>query len=317
MSKTLPLISFVIPAYNEEDNVVQCHAALAQLAEDLKQKYDVEFVFTDNRSTDKTFALLQKLAKDDKRVRAFRFARNFGYQRSILTGYRLARGDAAIQFDADLQDPPAVAKQFIAAWEKGAQVVYGIRESRKEGAVITCLRKIFYRLIDKLSEHPLPHDAGDFRLVDRAILEQLRGLDDAQPYLRGSIATMGFTQVGIPYSRNARERGVTKFSWKALFGIAFDGILNHSIVPLRFASFTGMMMAFATFVAILGYAAAKLFFNVAWPAGFATTTVLILFSLSLNALFLGIIGEYIGRIYRQVKKEPTSVIAQRVDAFDA
>lgn len=307
------LISFVVPVLNEEPNIAPMHAALSEVMNGLASKYDFEIVFTDNHSSDATFAAIRAIGAQDPRIRAYRFSRNFGYQKSILTGYRKARGAAAIQLDCDLQDPPALIPAFLEEWEKGAAVVYGVRKSRKESGGITLVRQIFYRLIDVLSEEKLPHDAGDFRLLDRKILDQLQELEDQQPYLRGTIASLGYHQVGIEYDRAARQRGKTKFSVSALFGLAVDGILNHSIMPLRFASYVGITVSLLTILSIFGYGIGRFVFGADWPRGFATTTVLLLGSISLNALFLGIIGEYLGRIYQQVKPRPISIIEEKLE----
>lgn len=310
------LLSIIVPVFNEELNVQPFHDAVCPVLNSLADRYDIEFLFTDNHSTDATFAALQKLAVVDGRVRVLRFSRNFGYQRSILTGYLNCRGDAAVQLDVDLQDPPSLVPEFIRQWEAGHQVVYGVRRSRKEAMTTELLRKVFYRLIHLLSEEPLPIDAGDFRLIDRQVIEVLRATDDAQPYLRGAIATMGFNQIGIPYDRAARARGESKFPWRALVGLAIDGILNHSIVPLRLATYTGLIISVLTFLTMFVYAVSRFVFGQQWPPGFATLVVLILFSVSLNALFLGVIGEYVGRIYRQVKKRPITVIERSIPASE-
>lgn len=307
------LVSFVVPCYNEEENVGLLAGKLDDVMKPLSAKYDWELVLTDNRSTDGTWAAIAELSLKDKRVRAFRFSRNFGYQRSILTGYAKAKGDCAIQLDCDFQDPPELVPVFLEHWEKGAKVVYGVRRSRQEAWWINALRSLFYRLIDSLSEDELPHDAGDFRLVDRRAIDELLKIDDSSPYLRGSLATLGFTQVGVPYDRGARERGVSKFGFGDLVGLALDGILNHSVVPLRVATYTGLFIAVTTFLALVGYGVAKVFFHVPMPAGWATTTALILLSLSVNAIFFGVIGEYLGRMYRQLKRRPLVIIDEAVD----
>ena len=242
-----------------------------------------------------------------------RYSRNFGYQASIFTCYMLARGDAVVQLDCDLQDPPALIPAFVAEWERGAMVVYGVRRTRQEGAGITWVRRLFYRLIDLLAEDELPLDAGDFRLLDRKVIEVLRGVYDASPYLRGAIASLGFDQVGIPYDREARRHGETHFSVSEMMGLALDGILNHSVVPLRIATLVGLAAAAVALVLILGYSFAKAGLGKPWPAGFTTLTVLILASLSLNALMLGVIGEYLARIYRQVKGRPVAIIEELVN----
>jgi glycosyltransferase involved in cell wall biosynthesis len=313
MDSPKPLISIVVPVYNEELNVVPFYETVSGVMDHLAGSFRFEFVFTDNHSSDRTFELLNQLAGKDHRIRAYRFSKNFGFQRSIMTGYSAARGDAAIQLDCDLQDPPQLIETFLREWQKGADVVYGIRVKRKEGWSITTARSLFYRLIDKLSEDRIPVDAGDFRLVSRRIIEILRGMDDAQPYLRGSIASLGFHQVGIPYERNARERGESKFPISKLVSLAIDGILNHSVVPLRLSTYFGLIISFITLMGILGYSLVKILTHAQWPAGFATLAALILASISINAMLLGIIGEYLGRIYQQGRRRPLTIVQDAID----
>ena len=303
-----PLISIVVPVFNEEANVLPFYDAVCAETEKLQDSYRFEFVFTDNHSSDQTFPLLRELAARDSRVHAYRFSRNFGFQRSIMTGYTRARGDAAIQLDVDLQDPPELIGTFLAEWQRGADVVYGVRVKRQESWLLNLQRVVFYRLIDRLSEEKIPVDAGDFRLVSRRIIDLLKSFEDAQPYLRGTIATMGFKQVGIPYSRNARLRGESKFPFSKLVSLALDGILNHSVVPLRLSTYFGLTVSMITLISIIGYTSAKLVFRSQWPAGFATLAALSLASISINAMLLGIIGEYLGRMYQQLKKQPLTII---------
>lgn len=310
--KKKKLISIVIPVFNEEQNVQICYKRVAKVTDSLKE-YKFEFIFTDNHSDDSTFAELKKIAKKDERVRVFRFSKNFGFQKSIWTAYSKAKGDAAIQLDVDLQDPPELITEFLDNWEKGYRVVYGIRRSRPENFVITKARKAFYRILSSLSEDKIPLDAGDFRLIDRQIIDALVKNRDKQPYLRGAIAAMGFNQLGIPYDRDARKIGNSKFKFSDLVKLSIDGILNHSTIPLRIASFVGLTVAALTTLGVIGVAIARLAFGAEWPAGFASTTVLILVSLSLNAMFLGIIGEYLGRIYKQVKTEHITIIEESIN----
>lgn len=310
MISARPLISLVVPVFNEEENVLPFYEATSLVMDSLSESYDFEIVFSDNHSTDNTPALLRQLAARDTRVRAYRLSRNFGYQRSIMTAYLKTRGDIAMQLDCDLQDPPSLLPLFLDEWRKGADVVYGVRIKRAEAWHITFVRKVFYRLIDFLSEEHMPHDAGDFRLITRRIIEELRTIDDAQPYIRGTIATLGFKQVGIPYTRDPRVRGESKFSVYAMTSLAFDGIMNHSVVPLRVATYVGLAASMLTVLAMVAYAVAKFFFGASWPAGFTTLTVLVLGTASLNAMLLGIIGEYLGRIYQQVRKKPLSIIEE-------
>lgn len=307
------MITIVCPVFNEEGNIQPFHERVQSAIAPLRATYDFEILFTDNHSTDRTFAVLRELAAKDSAVRVLRFSRNFGYQKSIHTGYCNARGDAAVQLDVDLQDPPEMVAQFLEKWEAGYKVVYGVRKTRQEGPVIHALRKAFYRLIDLLSDERLPVDAGDFRLVDRLVIEQLRLIHDEQLYLRGLITLMGFEQLGIPYDRAARTVGTSKFMVRDLFRLAADALLNHSTFPLRLASYVGLLVSFVTMIGMAIYAIARLFFHADWPAGFATTTVLQLLGISLNALFLGIIGEYLRRIYVQAKQRPLTIIEQRLN----
>jgi dolichol-phosphate mannosyltransferase len=307
-----PLVSLVIPVFNEEQNVMAFYADARRVIDPLAGQYEFEFIFTDNHSTDKTPDLLRELARTDQRIRAYRFSRNFGYQRSILTAYLKCRGDAAIQLDCDLQDPTDLIVQFLKYWRDGYDVVYGTRVTRLESWKWSLARKVFYRLVDFLSEDPIPNDAGDFRLVSRRVIEELRRIDDTRPYLRGTIATLGFNQIGIDYDRGARLRGSTKFSLYENVMLALDGIVNQSVVPLRVATYVGISVSFLTLIAILGYLIAYFTVGFRAPAGFTTITVLILGSLSINAMLLGVLGEYLGRMYLQMKKKSLTIIEREL-----
>lgn len=302
------LISILVPVFNEEENVKPLYEAVKKELDRIADEYDYELIFTDNRSSDGTFTKLTQLAQRDGRVKVVRFSRNVGYQRSIFTGYCLAQGNAAIEIDCDLQDPPGLIHTFLAKWREGYEVVYGVRVARQESWLISEVRKIFYRVINFLSEDKLPINAGDFRLVDRKILNQLKQIYDANPYLRGTIAGMGFNQLGIPYERRERLRGRSKFNLGSMTALAIDGILNHSILPLRCATFTGLFVSAGLILYFLSLLVLTYFFHFDWPRGFATMSALILIAISLNAFFLGIMGEYLGRIYRQVKRNPIVII---------
>jgi len=306
-------ISIVIPVYNEEENIRTAYRRVAAVMEGLAGRYDYEIIFTDNHSTDRTFEIVRELSETDHRVRGVRFSRNFGYQRSILTGYLMSSGDAVVQVDCDMEDPPEMITQFVEKWEQGYLVVYGVRASRKESRGRALMRKVFYRLIDAMSEDDLPHDAGDFRLVDRRIVHELGKYYDCSPYIRGAVASMGFEQIGISYDRDRRQAGRSKFNFFANLRLAADGILNHSVVPLRVASFVGFLSFMATIVMALVYLLGKLYFGASWPPGFTTLTLLLLASISLNAMFLGVLGEYIGKIFHQVKRRQMTIIERTIN----
>jgi len=300
-------VSVLVPAFNEEANVERAYETIVDVFKGLPD-YDYEIIFTDNHSTDRTFELLQAIAAKDPNVRVIRFARNFGYQRSLLVAYQSATGDCSVQIDCDLQDPPALIPKMLEMWREGHQVVYGVRRSLKEGRFVSSLRRLFYFVINALSEEELPLNAGEFRLVDERILAELRKVEDTSPYLRGLISSMGFSQVGFPYDREARIAGDSKFPFRAMLALAVDGILNHSLVPLRIASLVSLVVGTVTFVGLFVYLLGKLVFGQDWPAGFATTTMLLLMSIMLNAMFLGIIGEYLGRVFMQSKRHAIPII---------
>lgn len=313
MTPAITLVSVLVPAFNEEANVVRAYDAITAVFDGLAD-YDCEIIFTDNHSTDRTFAILQQLSERDHRVRVIRFARNYGYQRSLLIAYQHARGACSVQVDCDLQDPPGLIPDMLERWRQGHQVVYGVRRSLAEGRVIAAVRRGFYATINALSEDDLPLNAGEFRLVDGRLLAELRKVSDTSPYVRGLISSMGFSQIGFEYDRQARVAGDSKFPFAKMLGLALDGVLNHSLVPLRVASAIGLTVGVTTLLLIVGYLAGRLLFGQDWPAGFATTTMLLLLGITLNALFLGIIGEYLGRIFMQSKARPTPIIEAELNA---
>jgi len=307
MTTTGSKVSVLVPAYNEEANVERAYNTIVDVFKNLPD-CEYEIIFSDNHSTDRTFSLLQSIAAADPNVRVIRFARNYGYQRSLLVAYQFATGDCSIQIDCDLQDPPALIPKMLGMWREGHQVVYGVRRSLKEGRIISSFRRLFYYVINALSDDELPLNAGEFRLVDRRILAELRNVEDTSPYLRGLISSMGFSQVGFEYDREARIAGESKFPVRAMILLAVDGLLNHSLIPLRIASFVSLLVGTAAFLVIFIYLVGKLVFGQDWPAGFATTTMLLLMSITLNAMFLGIIGEYLGRIFMQSKRHAIPII---------
>lgn len=315
-----PLVSIVVPMMNEEGNVANLLERIGPVADAVRTEFgmEVEVVINDNCSTDRTMQELRDFASGHHparfTLRIFRFSRNIGFQKSILVGYRKARGDAVMQIDADLQDPPELILEFLRQWRAGYRVVYGIRRHREESVVMRGLRKLFYRLIDRLSSDGLPHDAGDFRLIDRAVVDVICLLQDHDPYLRGSIASLGFAQTGVPYDRKTRLRGRSKFNFASLLKLAIDGVTNHTTLPLRAASYLAFGV-FATAVVLVGYyLTGWLFLDRELPLGFMTQTLLQLGSVGSLALLFAIQGFYIQRIYNQVKQRPLAIIEESVTA---
>jgi dolichol-phosphate mannosyltransferase len=306
-ARAKPLISLSIPVLNEQDNLDALYARLAALADRLADRCDLEFVFSDNHSDDATWPKLADLARKDPRIRAIRFSKNFGFQRSILANYMHTRGDAIMQIDADLQDPPELLEVFFAHWQAGYHVVYGVRRKRQENAFINGFRKLGYWLIDRVSDHSIPRDAGDFRLVDRRVVQALLQMKTASPYLRGMIAGLGFNQIGLEYDREARTAGQSKFGVSRLIRLGLTAVFNHSTVPLRLASVAGLAMLVLSIIGAIYYAVLKLI-QPELPRGLASIHILVLFGIGLQSLLLGIVGEYLLRIYLILRAEPIAIV---------
>lgn len=307
------LVTISIPVYNEEGNVKALLTRLRALAEAHRTAYEFEFLFTDNASEDRTYELLMAEARADNRIRVLRFSRNFGFQRSILTNYLHARGDAVVQIDADLQDPPELIAQFLERWEKGYLVVYGVRRRREEARLVEWSRKIYYRVVDQLSDVAVPPDAGDFRLIDRRIVEHLRTVKDQNPYLRGIIAALGYPQTGVTYDRTQRVAGKSKFGFFKLAKLGLDGITSQSTRPLNYITVFGFGLCLVTLAMAALYLLLWLFNINAAPAGFTTLVLIQLFATGINAAMLGVLGEYIGRIFDNVRGHPFTIIERTVD----
>lgn len=311
-----PLISISIPVLNEEGNINQLYQRLCALADQMQSRCNLEFIFSDNHSDDKTWSLLSDLASKDERIKAIRFSKNVGFQRSILANYMHTNGDAVMQIDADLQDPPEMLGAFFEEWRKGNQVVYGIRNKRPENFLLHNFRKFGYWVIDKISEHPIPRDVGDFRLIDRKVVDSLLQIKAANPYLRGMIAGLGFNQTGIRYDRNARIAGESKFNVSRLIRLGLTAVFNHSTVPLRAASFLGLLILLASTLGALYYLVLKLLYP-QLPQGLASIHILVMFGIGLNSFLLGIIGEYLLRIYIVLRAEPIAIVERSLNMSDA
>lgn len=313
------LLSIVVPVFNEAGNIKPLFERLGSVARSINEEFglSVEVIVNDNHSSDATFETLLEAASDHDpsqfQLRVFRFSKNIGFQRSILVGYCKAQGDAVTQLDADLQDPPELILEFLRKWRDGYQVVYGVRRRRPEGFALSLARKAFYRLLDSISADHLPHDSGDFRLVDRQLVDVICALHDHDPYLRGLVASLGLKQIGVPYDRDARTSGESKFRFADLVKLSIDGITNHSALPLRLASYFAFFVVLAAMGLILYYFVGWLFWGQGIPVGFMTQIFLQLGGVAVLALFISIQGLYIGRIYNQIKEKPLAIIQDSID----
>jgi len=304
------LISIVTPCYNEEENVREVYEQVKQVFDDLKD-YTYEHVFIDNASKDKTVAILREIAKNDKLVKVIVNTRNFGQIRSPYYAMLQAKGDAVISIAADLQDPPCLIKEFIRKWEEGYKVVMGIKKQSEESRIIFGLRKLYYRVLRRLSE--LVEQYMGFGLYDRQVVEILRDLDDPYPYLRGLVADIGFESAKIEYVQPIRKKGNTKNNFYTLFDMAMLGVVSYSKVPLRLATMLGFVLAVISLLAAIFYFIYKIIFWESFSLGIAPLVVGLFFFASVQLLFIGIVGEYIGFIYTQVLKRPLVIEKERIN----
>jgi len=305
------MISIVVPCLNEEEVLHDTNRRLVSVLEQLPQKFEILYV--DDGSTDGTPELLRELQENDQRIRVVRFSRNFGHQMAITAGLEHASGDAVAIIDADLQDPPEVIADFVAKWMDGFEVVYGVRTEREgETAFKLWTAKLFYRLIGKLSETEIPLDTGDFRLMGRRVVDALLAMPERDRFVRGMVGWLGFTQAAVPYRRAARAAGVTKFSLFKMFRFATDGIVSFSILPLRLATWVGFAASGIALLGILITVIERLIGVEGLVKGWASILVAILFIGGVQLICMGIIGEYVGRIYGESKRRPLYIVRERM-----
>ena len=307
------LITVLIPVFNEQDNINKLYEKLTDVLKN--EQYQYEFIFTDNHSTDSTYIELVKLSDKDNRVKIIRFNRNYGFQKSILAGYRASSGDGVVQIDCDLQDPPELIVDFINLWEKGHDVIVGVRRKRQENILLNTLRKTYYFILSNLSDDSITRDAGDFRFIDRSVLSKVLTLNLHEPYLRGLTSAFAKNEASVMYNRNKRLEGKSKFPILKLLGLASNGIFTMSTFPLKMAGHISLFVSMLTILLSLYYLVMALIFGGDWPDGFATLVLLLLFSISLNAALLSIIGKYIGQVYLQQQNRPLVVIEKCIN-FD-
>ncbi len=307
------LVSVVVPCYNEEPVIRETHKRLVHTLEQLEPDR-FEIVYVNDGSRDSTLEILEELQSLDMRVRVLSFSRNFGHQIAVTAGLDHALGDAVVLIDADLQDPPAVILEMVERWRDGYHVVYGMRTDRPgETKFKLWTAKLFYRLLNKLSDVDIPLDVGDFRLMDRRVVDVMRAMPERDRYLRGMVSWVGFRQVAVMYRREARFAGESKYPLFKMLRFATDGIISFSNVPLRLAVWAGMFAIFLAFGGIIYALVLRLYFSEThWVRGWTSTFVAILFLGGTQLIFLGFIGEYIGRIYGEVKRRPLYVLQERL-----
>jgi dolichol-phosphate mannosyltransferase len=309
------LLSVVVPCFNEEAVLELTHRRLLEsLGADAS--FDLEIVYVNDGSRDRTEGMLFELADRDPRVRVVSFTRNFGHQPAVSAGLRYATGDAVAVIDADLQDPPEVILRLMERWREGYDVVNAVRESRKEGVAKRFAYALFYRTYRRLASIDVPLDSGDFALMDRRVVEVMNALPEKNRFVRGLRSWSGFRQTGVAYERQSRAAGETKYSFRKLVGLAFDGIVNFSTAPLSLIFGMGVATAVLALLAAAAYLAWRIVdlpilgYTPGQAPGFTTLILVILFFSGVQLISIGILGEYLGRIYQETKMRPTYVVKE-------
>ena len=302
-------ISILIPTYNEQDILKALYHRLDKLANDNKS-YSFEFLFINDGSRDKTLDIIKDLAQTDDRVSYVNFSRNFGKEVAMIAGFDHATGDATVIIDADLQDPPELIPQMIKYWEEGYDDIYAKRNSRKgETWFKKASSQWFYKILQKTTNIPIQIDTGDFRLLDRRCIEALKQIRESQRYTKGMFSWIGYKKKEITYDRDPRTAGVSKWNYVKLFNFAIDGITSFTTAPLRISSILGFIISFVAFVFIIVIVVKTILYGD--PAlGYPSMMAAILFLGGVQLLSLGVIGEYIGRIYNETKNRPLYLIEE-------
>ena len=305
------LLSVVIPCFNEEAAIGETHRRLVATL-DAVPEFTFELVYVDAGSRDATLNVLRDLQQADARVRVLALSRNFGHQMAITAGLQNAAGQVGVVIDADLQHPPEVIPEMLARWREGVDVAYGVRTERDgETWFKRWTASAFYRLLARLTDISIPLDTGDFRLMDRTVVDAFLALPERDRFVRGMVAWTGFRQEAVPYHRAARAAGKTKYSFNKMLRFATDGLVSFSLLPLRLATWLGLLAVGLALSGIV-YALVLRLFTAVWVSGWTSLLIAVLFLGGVQLLMLGILGEYVGRIYGEVKRRPLYLVKERL-----
>jgi polyisoprenyl-phosphate glycosyltransferase len=305
------LVSVVVPVYNEAEVIGEMYRRLTGAASSLPE-LDYELVVVDDGSRDSSYQDLLTLARTDPRLRVLKLSRNFGHQTAITAGVDVARGDAVVVIDADLQDPPEVIPQLVARWREGFDVVYGVRAARPGETMMKLVTaSMFYRMMHRVTNISIPVDAGDFRLMSRRAADQLRAMREKDRFVRGLVSWIGFRQTGVEYHREARFAGTTKYPFRKMLKFATDGLTSFSTLPLKLATWLGYLASAFAFIYLASVFVQKAMGKTV--EGWATIMVAMLFMGGVQLICLGIMGEYIGRIFTEAKQRPLYVIEEFIN----
>ncbi len=304
------LISVIVPLYNEEEIVKTTASRLVAVTEQWEEDYEI--IFINDGSSDRTLLHLNAIVSANLKLKVISFSRNFGHQMAFTAGLDYACGDAIIVIDGDLQDPPEVMNDFIAKWKEGYQVVYGRRAKRRgENLFKLATAAVFYRMLNKLVDIDIPKDVGDFRLMDRVVVDSLKQMPEKHRFIRGMVAWVGFKQSFVEYEREARIAGETKFPFKKMLKFALDGIFSFSTTPLKVSMVMGVLITSFSFLYMIYVVVMKLL-GYGFP-GYASLVVFILFLGGVQLISIGILGQYIGRTFEGVKDRPLYIVDQTIN----
>jgi polyisoprenyl-phosphate glycosyltransferase len=308
-----PLVSIVIPCFNESEVLALLYERVTNAAMSWGMRYEV--IAVDDGSTDSTWEMLADFNHQNPQWKVVRLARNFGHQTALWAGLKYARGDVIAVLDADLQDPPETVPILLDKWKEGFDVVYAVRKNRKEGPLKRAAYHLYYRLLAGLAEINVPLDSGDFCVVDRRVVDAMTPITEQQPFVRGLRAWVGFRQTGVPYDRDRRAAGEVKYTFKKLTQLAFNGIFSYSTRPLKLATFMGFLVSIFAFLGAIFTFFQRIFsaqfaeWGMPYVPGFATEVIAILFIGGVQLVCLGILGEYVARIYDNVRGRPQFTVS--------
>ena len=306
-------VSVVIPMYYEEEVANECYNRMKKVLESI-ENYDYELVFVNDGSKDKTLSILEEIARKDEKAKVISFSRNFGHQAAVTAGLKFVTGDAIVIIDADLQDPPELIPEMLKLWEDGNEVIYGKRKTREgESHFKLFTAKMFYKTLNALSDVEIPKDTGDFRLVDRKVVDTINQLPEHNKFLRGLFSWVGYKQTAYEYERKERFAGKTKYPLKKMLKLASDGIIGFSTKPLKLVGILGMLSILISFIVLIYSIISYIFKLNTLTAGWTSIMVAITFFAGVQLLSIWIMSEYIGRIYDETKQRPQYIIDKKIN----
>ena len=303
----LPTVSYVFPIHNEEGNIAVLYRTMCELFE-LHRQYEYELIFVNDGSGDRSLALLTEIQSGDDRVVVIDLSRNFGHQVAATAGIEHASGDAVILMDADMQDPPSVSFDLLAEWRAGSKVVYAQRRSRKDSLFKRATASVFYRLLERLSDVAIPRDTGDFRLMDRQVVDELRRFPEHNRFLRGMVSFVGFKQTAVLFDRDERHAGSSSYPLRKMMKFAADGILSFSSAPLKLIGRLGLVIAGLAFAGAVFALGAKLMAPSRVIEGWTFIVISVLFIGGVQLIMLGVLGGYLGRVYTEAQARPLYIV---------